>query len=135
MTSLNRTPLTVKKQIFVLDCPDAAALADFYARLLGWTVVNNEEYGDWVDLFPPEGQDLGFTLAFQQIEGFRAPEWPTGSIPQQAHLDFHVPSIPEAGVLAEEAGAVRHEVQPGSEDTFIVFLDPVGHPFCLCQEE
>lgn len=34
----------------------------------------------------------------------------------------------EAAVL--ELGATRHEHQPGT--TFRVFLDPAGHPFCLC---
>jgi len=35
----------------------------------------------------------------------------------------------EAAVL--ELGATKHEHQPGT--TFRVFLDPAGHPFCLCQ--
>ena len=34
----------------------------------------------------------------------------------------------EAEVL--ELGATRAEHQPGT--TFRVFLDPAGHPFCLC---
>jgi hypothetical protein len=31
-------------------------------------------------------------------------------------------------------GATRHDVQPGepSGDGFRVYLDPAGHPFCLC---
>jgi Glyoxalase-like domain len=35
---------------------------------------------------------------------------------------------PEPAAL--ELGATRHEYQPGT--TFRVFLDPAGHPFCLC---
>lgn len=27
-------------------------------------------------------------------------------------------------------GATKHEVQP-APDSFRVFLDPIGHPFCL----
>ena len=34
----------------------------------------------------------------------------------------------EAAVL--ELGATKHDHQPGT--TFRVFLDPAGHPFCLC---
>ena len=34
----------------------------------------------------------------------------------------------EAAVL--DLGATKHEHQPGT--TFRVFLDPAGHPFCLC---
>jgi len=29
-------------------------------------------------------------------------------------------------------GATKHEHQPGT--SFRVFLDPAGHPFCLCVE-
>ena len=31
-----------------------------------------------------------------------------------------------------ELGAIKHEHQPGT--TFRVFLDPAGHPFCLCSQ-
>lgn len=37
----------------VLDGPDARALADFYRRLLGWTVRTDEP--DWVTLDPSGG--------------------------------------------------------------------------------
>lgn len=38
----------------------------------------------------------------------------------------------DAGARAVlELGATKHPVQPGQ--TFRVFLDPAGHPFCLCQ--
>ena len=36
--------------------------------------------------------------------------------------------VGEAEVLA--LGATRHDHQPGT--SFRVFLDPAGHPFCLC---
>ena len=38
----------------------------------------------------------------------------------------------EPAVLA--AGARRHEHQPSPDGRFVVYLDPVGHPFCLCEE-
>ena len=38
------------------------------------------------------------------------------------------PSAGEAAVL--ELGATKHDHQPGT--SFRVFLDPAGHPFCLC---
>jgi hypothetical protein len=44
-------------------------------------------------------------------------------------MDFLVPDL-DAGVeQALAVGATLHEFQPGT--TFRVFLDPVGHPFCL----
>lgn len=126
--------IRARKYVFCLDCPDAAELAEFYAQLLGWRTHSSEEYPDWVDVLPPEGEHTGLALGCQQIEGYRAPEWPEGVIPQQGHLDFYVDSIAEAAPIAEAAGAVRHIHQPSEDGAFMVFLDPVGHPFCLCEE-
>jgi hypothetical protein len=44
-------------------------------------------------------------------------------------LDFLVPDLDEGEQHALAAGATKHEYQPGT--TFRVYLDPVGHPFCL----
>ncbi|MCP3424786.1 VOC family protein [Rothia sp. AR01] len=117
--------------VFALDCPDAVALAEFYATLLGWEVVAEDEEPDWVEVRPPG--DAAYHLACQQVEGYRAPEWPDGAIPQQAHLDFYVESIPDAEPRVFAAGGTRHEVQPSEDGSFVVYLDPVGHPFCLCR--
>ena len=38
--------------------------------------------------------------------------------------------IDSADKAALALGASQHDEQPGS--TFRVFLDPAGHPFCLC---
>jgi hypothetical protein len=75
--------------------------------------------------------DYGDALGFQQVEKFTPPQWPRQVVPQQLHIDVTVDDLDEAeaGVLA--LGASKHEHQPGT--TFRVFLDPAGHPFCLCQ--
>lgn len=127
-------PIRTKKTVLALDCPDAGALAEFYAGLLGWRVRMSPEYPEWADVLPPEGAEQNVMLGCQQIEGYRVPDWPEGPIPQQAHLDFYVDSIEEATPAALAAGAVRHEHQPSEDGKFVVFLDPVGHPFCLCEE-
>lgn len=127
------TPIRTTSYVYALDCPDAGALAEFYARLLGWDIHSSEEDDEWVDVAPPADGDHGFSIACQQIENYRAPDWPDGPIPQQAHLDFHVSSLAEAVPQAEAAGATRHSYQPSEEGTFVVFLDPAGHPFCLCE--
>lgn len=120
----------VELGVFALDCPDPLTLADFYARLTGLQV---EPLGD----FPPEKvtwielvNEGAPTLAFQKVEDFRTPTWPTGSVPQQAHLDFRVANLDDGEAFVLSLGATKAEFQPG--DTFRVFLDPVGHPFCLC---
>ena len=123
--------MKTKRVVFALDCPDARALGDFYARLLGWQA---KPYNDeWVEVVPPEGESAGFHIACQRIDDYRAPEWPSGSTPQQAHMDFYVDSIAESEPLAIANGATKHSVQPSEDGQWVVFTDPVGHPFCLCQ--
>lgn len=117
--------------VFALDCPDAPALADFYATLLGWQADRTDPDAEWVDVRPPSG-DAGYHIACQRVEHYRAPEWPDGDIAQQAHLDFYVTSITEAEPRVIAAGGIRHTTQPSETGSFVVFLDPAGHPFCLC---
>lgn len=107
----------------VLDCPDPAALATFYGAMLDWKV---EVSDDWADI----KADYGDSIGFQQVEDYRAPDWPGQDLPQQMHIDVNVDDLDAAEAAVIELGATKHEHQPGT--TFRVFLDPAGHPFCLC---
>ncbi len=107
----------------VLDCPDPAALAAFYGAMLDWPV---DASTDWADV----RADYGQVLSFQRVEDYRAPDWPGQDVPQQMHLDVVVDDLDAAAAAVLELGATKHEHQPGT--TFRVFLDPAGHPFCLC---
>lgn len=116
-------------QLFALDCPDPVALADFYSRLTGAVV---EPLGDlapedvhWIEVLTDDGQ----VLAFQKVANYVAPTWPEGPVPQQAHLDFTVGDLDEGEAHVLRVGATKTAHQPG--ETFRVYLDPVGHPFCL----
>jgi predicted enzyme related to lactoylglutathione lyase len=126
--------IDVKSFVVTLDCPDALALAKFYAELLGWQIDYDEQEPEWVDVLPPEGAPQIFSISCQQIDHYRAPEWPNGDVPQQIHFDFYVDSVENAAVIALARGARKHEVQPSPEGSFVVFADPVGHLFCLCEE-
>ncbi len=125
-------PIRAKRHVFALDCPDPLRLAEFYGRLLGWGVRASDS-PDWVRVVPPEGAGAAFEIACQRVENHVRPTWPEGRVPQQAHLDFWVDSIDEATPLALSAGAEEHPHQPGAERDWKVFLDPAGHPFCLCE--
>ena len=124
--------------LVVLDCPDAWALARFYAEILGWAIEDGSD-DEWVTLVPPGGgvspdrPDGRVSLAFQRVEGHRAPTWPEGPRPQQFHLDFAGPDIDAAEPAVLAAGATVAEVQPSETGSFRVYLDPAGHPFCLCR--
>lgn len=108
----------------VIDCPDVATLANFYGEVLGWKVsVDN----DWADIRPEDGNDC---ISFQQVDDYQAPDWPGQKHPQQMHLDLMVPDLDEGETAVIALGATKAETQPGT--TFRVFLDPAGHPFCLC---
>ena len=106
----------------VIDCPDAAALAAFYGEVLGWEV---EASDDWADV-RGEGQ----CLSFQQVEGYRPPQWPGQEVPQQFHLDVMVRDLDAAEAAVLHLGATTAAHQPS--ETFRVFLVPAGHPVCLC---
>ena len=110
----------------VIDAPDAEVLARFYGALLGWKVQTNSDPDDtWFEI-----RGDGQCICFQQVADYRAPQWPGQEHPQQMHLDVMVESFEAAEPAVLELGATRHDHQPGT--TFRVFLDPAGHPFCLC---
>jgi predicted enzyme related to lactoylglutathione lyase len=109
----------------VLDCPDPAALASFYGKLLDWKI---EVSDDWADIRAEHGD----CISFQQVANYTPPNWPGQDVPQQMHIDVNVDDLDEAEAAVLALGATKHEHQPGT--TFRVFLDPAGHPFCLCQD-
>lgn len=122
--------------LVILDCPDAMQLARFYSEILGWEVEDGAD-SRFATLAPPGGgvapdrPDGHATLAFQQIDDWVPPTWPGGVHPQQVHLDFSVSDIEAAQPAVLAAGATLHKHQPSKDGGFRVFLDPVGHPFCL----
>ncbi len=110
----------------VLDCPDARALAQFYADLLGWTIEKDEP--GWAALRPPGSVAY---VAFQSSSEYVPPVWPPAAGEQQMmlHLDFEVDDLQGAVDDAVALGARPAEHQP--QDDVRVMLDPAGHPFCL----
>lgn len=115
----------------VLECKDAAALSDFYIRLLGWKKHYGEE-GEWTDIASPS---CGVKIAFQQNEAYAPPVWPDepGAQQQMAHLDFAVRDKEEMELAVQHAlscGAVKASVQYDPEK-WTTMLDPAGHPFCF----
>jgi predicted enzyme related to lactoylglutathione lyase len=117
-TAIGRWP------IIVIDCPDARSLAEFYSAITGWPLAGQAD-SEWVQL------DSGHssTIGFQQVSGYRAPQWPGQEVPQQAHLDFVVDDLIDAEARVVALGAIKSSYQPGQG--YLVFLDPAGHPFCL----
>ena len=107
------------------SCSDPAALARFYAALLGMEVTTEEP--GWVVINAPDAVPLSFELD----EHFQPPVWPSepGLPPAQLHLDVQVDDLEGAVSHALECGARLADFQP--QDDVRVCLDPEGHPFCL----
>jgi predicted enzyme related to lactoylglutathione lyase len=123
---------TVTWDVVALDTNEPRQLAEFYAALLGWQVTHAEE--DWIEIHPAAGSGrtrAGAGLAFQLVIDYVPPTWPTQDVPQQLHLDFDVADLDEGERFAVSLGAQR--VSGAGEKSFRVFVDPSGHPFCLCQ--
>jgi hypothetical protein len=110
--------------LVALDCPDPVALAGFYSQITGWPVAETEE--DWVQLDGGGGP----TIAFQLAPGHVPPVWPGDDNPQQLHLDFDVDDLDVGERAVLDIGAVKADFQP-HPDSFRIYLDPAGHPFCL----
>ena len=107
----------------VLDCPDPGALAAFYEQLLSMQRVQDEP--DWVvigDAVDRPG------VAFARVANYLPPTWPVGQRPQYRHFDVRVGDLTAAEESVLALGATR---LGGGGETWRVFADPIGHPFCL----
>ncbi|PXY31959.1 VOC family protein [Prauserella muralis] len=110
-----------------LDCPDPWRLAGFYRELLGWQIHEDEgPDSDWVTLLNPDG---GPDIAFQRDPDYLPSTWPSNERAQMLHIDFTVPDIDAEHDRVLGLGARLLDDKP---ETFRVYADPDGHPFCLC---
>ncbi|MEV6592773.1 VOC family protein [Streptomyces acidicola] len=117
-----------KVSTVVLDAHDAHELADFYVRLLGYEVREDEPH--WELIGPPDGD--GVSLAFETEPEYVRPVWPTrkpGDQQMMLHLDIEVDDLEGETARAVAEGAVLADFQP--QDDVRVLFDPSGHPFCL----
>jgi len=130
MSENTTSQTSITLEVVAFDCPDARALGGFYAGLLGWE-VNHDSDDEWVTIAPVGAGPGSQALAFQRVDDYVAPTWPGGAHPQQAHLDLQVGDLSAGEQKVLAAGATRHEHQPSTEGSFVVYLDPAGHPFCL----
>jgi predicted enzyme related to lactoylglutathione lyase len=106
----------------MLDCPDAKELSAFYSELLGKPVTYE---GDGMAMIGNDGEQ---SVLFQQVADYTAPQWPDPAHPQQYHLDVLVDDLDAAERAVLAAGATS--MAAGGE-SFRVYTDPAGKPFCL----
>ena len=120
-----RAPIGWIREV-VLNARDPAALARFWAELLGGRPT--EWYDGWVTLEPPPN---GLRLSFQRSAG---PEPGDSAV----HVDVLVDDLGGAHrrVLAAGAELIGERWSPrpderGDPVPWRVYRDPAGHAFCL----
>ena len=118
-------PLATLKML-TLDSSDAERDARFWSEVLGWEVAHA---GDGYAMLTGPDHALGFGT----VPDHQPPAWPNEGGTKQFHLDLAVDDLEEAAGRCVELGATRPDDQPG--ETWIVLLDPSGHPFCLTKAE
>jgi hypothetical protein len=109
-----------------LDAVDPLAEAAFWRDFLGLQTMWQNE--DFVAL---RGAPVLITV--QRVADHRPPQWPTGDIPKQMHLEITVNDLDDSENTAVSLGATRADEQP-QPDRWRVLLDPAGHPFCLSNQ-
>ena len=108
-----------------VDCTDPAALASFWARVLGSTV--DATFGD-----PPHYVAVGPTAAGGPWLSFqRVPE--AKSVKNRLHLDLAVDDLDTGCARIEELGGRRAPGDDVEEYGFRwrLMADPEGNEFCL----
>jgi Glyoxalase-like domain len=106
-----------------LDCADPHVLADFWAAALDGEVAYRSDTFVAVNLG-------AMWLTAVTVENYEPPTWPGDETPKQIHLDLAVKDLVGGARELLDLGATRCEMQPNPE-SYLVFLDPAGHPFCL----
>jgi len=82
--------MAVARTMFVtLDCADARALAEFWAAMLGGTIVFSTPGS--VGVRSEAGR-----LAAMVVADYRPPTWPESQVPKQIHLDLAVDDLETA---------------------------------------
>jgi len=118
--------VNITPQVVVFDAADLSAESTFWAGVLGGTVAAEDQW----HMVLVDGQPrVGVQLAPDHVP----PDWPDGT-PQQIHLDLWVDDSDAAHqeVMALGARLLKAAADSASADTFRVYADPAGHPFCLC---
>lgn len=109
-----------------LDCADAEAAATFWSAVLGWEVAAS---GDGYAMLSGPDHAVGFG----SVPDYEPPAWPNEHGSKQFHFDLAVDDLDAARERCLELGATAPDEQPG--DSWIVLIDPSGHPFCLTKAE
>ncbi len=113
----------------VFECADPDEEARFWEAVLGY--ARHHASPDWVTIV--DSADKTKRLSFQRVDDHVEPTWPARDRPQQAHVDLLVEDLGAADerVIALGARRLTDDAVIHDEESFRVYADPAGHPFCL----
>ena len=105
-----------------IDAIEPRPVADFWAAVLGWDVVEDDDEG--ISLASPS-RDL------PTVDVIPVPE--TKKVKNRLHIDLRADGTTFEVELErlEGLGARRVDVGQGPDVTWVVFADPEGNEFCL----
>jgi len=110
-----------------IDSVDPARLADWWAEVLGYVVVDSDDDGT-TEIGPPGSGHHGPqpTLTF-----VRVPDPTPGK--RRLHLDLNATDRAQAAELERllALGARHTDVGQTGEESWVVLADPEGNEFCL----
>ncbi len=98
--------------------------SSFWAGLLGGTVDAED---DWHMVFVEGSRGSGSTGPDHV-----PPDWPHGNPQQITSISGSRTSTPPTRKSCHRSEAAQAAAETESPDTFQVYADPAGHPFCLC---
>ncbi|MGD8213694.1 VOC family protein [Aestuariimicrobium sp. Y1814] len=107
--------------MITLDAAEVAPLAAFWSAVLDWPIAFQDD--NYAMLTGPS-----HALGIGVVPDYVAPSWPDDGH-KQFHLDLAADEVEVAADRCVELGATRPDEQPG--ETWVVLLDPAGHPFCV----
>jgi predicted enzyme related to lactoylglutathione lyase len=114
--------MAVRISCICIDAVDPRRVADFWAAVLGWELVEEDDEG--ISLAP-------LTRDLPSLDILSVPE--AKQVKNRLHLDLRADGTSfdaEVGRL-EELGARRVDIGQGPDVTWVVFADPEGNEFCL----
>lgn len=112
--------MTLRLEQVVVDAVDPVALGRWWARALGWVVVNDEP--DEFEIQPEPGRAPG--MIFEPSGEAKS------SSKNRLHLDFRPDDQQSEVRRLLDLGARRIDIGEG-EVSWVVMADPEGNEFCV----
>jgi predicted enzyme related to lactoylglutathione lyase len=114
--------MTSQLAVIVIDAIEPRPIAEFWAAVLGWRIV--EEEADIISLAPEGGAPPGIDVA-------RVPERKT--LKNRLHLDLRADGTTQRQEVERliGLGARRVDVGQGPDVSWVVLADPEGNEFCV----